>query len=371
MIIPPIAEPAATKAHSTWYHDPAQENTQPEPTALVPFEILAFQSRDVFESLLSYGRIQITYIHQTYQGRIPSSTNGCTVIAPMLCIRHLVHSNGNNNGDTTIGNQTTDDDHFYDCVESTDCTDVAVASLSNDAICRIIDEEAPELLHKIRKQLSVESQGFLVSADVHDFLITEKGGGLSQDMFVDSVGGNILDEQHLSNFINTLTTTTECLINNARCPRKLAATLFFHEHVVAILKHHENVIPPSSDRQGEDHNTSTSANSNYCCYYELIDSLPLKKTHLYEEDEAVYIDENNSNVSFLPCTVRIRCNDSAALTAAIQWYACSKLLPSYNVGKNVTAATNINNRVWDDAALEQDPRVFQATIWGDVNSNYD
>jgi len=144
-------------------------------------------------------------------------------------------------------------------------------------------------------------------------------------------GGNILDDDHLHAFKSAL-----LLSNNARerdrlNGQKIAATFFFHEHVVAL-----HVV------RDDDDNT----------WIELIDSLPDPKTW-------------NDNDNDLPQNaVRVRCtDDEIAFDTLIRHYACSKF--------SKEEKQFIDGTVWEDNNGESDPRVFQAFIWASDNADAD
>ena len=295
-------------------------------------------------------RIFIRYC-DTYQGRLPGSMNGCTVIAPLLCIHHLIESN-----------QLPDND-----------------GLDNGTIRQVIDEETPIILQELRHSLGLSEHAFLIPADVHDYLIAN--GQLHTSQFVTVSGGNLLDDGHLQTFVAALQDN----------PHKLAATLFFHEHVVAILKirkaprHHHHHAAGRSDHANQDDDVA----------YDIIDSLPLKKTvrrhgngssspH-QQQHERAQVDsfllngdmldlhsfpdyQSNYNNDFddfddfddegrtLTETAIFRCSNADALMACLRWYACSKFTK-----ENMQY---IDTYEWDDGTSDFDPRVFQAFVWG-------
>lgn len=273
--------------------------------AILQMETLGRLYQEDFYALQQHGRVRISFIN-TYQGRTPGSTNGCTVIAPLLCMHHLL------------------DNRFPD------------PGLQDVSIQQVIDEETPAILSELRTQLELSPTAFLIPSDVHDHFI--ENGQLSQDQFVTVEGGNILDDEHLQKFINKLDRSKR---------GQLAATLFFNEHVIAVLK-----LPRDQGR----------------CWYDVIDSLPLKATLLrpdeteHEMAERLGLYDLSSGPdgidlsdAFVPMAARIRCLDAEALTATLRWYACSKFSDD-----NVSY---INQYDWDDSQSDFDPRVFQAFIW--------
>eukprot|EP00977_Amphora_coffeiformis_P017026 scaffold5444_cov157-Amphora_coffeaeformis.AAC.4 len=291
--------------------DPAEVSTlaaDKEPPRLrvssssrLEFATLSALYHEDFTHLCQSKRIRLTTA-ATYQGRLPESTNGCTVIAPLLCMHHLL------NDDTPPD-----------------------AGLPDAAIVQVIDTETPVILGDLRRRLGLSDQAFLIPSDVHDYLI--ENGQLHQSQFVNVVGGNFLQDAHLNNFVSAL--------NEAPC--KLAATLFFHEHVICILK---------LDR------------GDGKFWYDCIDSLPLPET-LRQIDESVedfwrrfgvLPDDPRLTQVLAPFTVRLRCLDAEALQACLRWYACSKFTE-----ENVRY---IDQYDWEEAQSDFDPRVFQAFLWG-------
>ena len=268
------------------------------------FGTLSTLYHDDFDHLVQTRRIRVTTI-ATYQGRVHESTNGCTVIAPLLCMHHLLNDDADSPVDT---------------------------GLPDAEIVQVIDNETPAILGDLRRRLGLADQAFLIPSDVHDYLI--ENGQLHQSQFIDVMGGNMLQDKHLNNFVSSLA--------NAAIP-KLAATLFFHEHVVCILK---------------------LERGNGMFWYDLIDSLPLPDTlHFSEESQDAFYrrfglqsDDPRLKQVLLPFSVRFRCIDAEALQACLRWYACSKFTE-----ENIRY---IDQYEWEDAQTDFDPRVFQAFLWG-------
>lgn len=269
------------------------------------FNLISSCYHEDFDHLRNTGRIRVTFA-DTFQGRIPESTNGCTVIAPLLCIHHLL------------------DDRVPD------------PGLPDSTITSVIDVETPVILRQLRHELGLSAQAFLIPSDAHDHLI--ENGQLSQKQFINVTGGNVLDEGHLAAFVNAIVSAKN---------RRVAATFFFHEHVVAILKLQQDV------------NTF---------WYDLIDGLPLKATLLRMGESNDWstmslsskpLGEAMSSASseaFLTRTARIRCLNSEALTVCLRWYACSKF------GEDNISF--IDRYPWNDNSCDFDPRVFQGFVWG-------
>ena len=289
-----------------------------KPTASqLQLDVLSRLYYDDFVALQVSNRIRISYI-DTYQGRIPASTNGCTVIAPVLCMHHLLED--------------------YD--------GGADPGLCDAAVQHVIDDLTPAILSELRQLLGLAGQAFLIPVDVHDYLIGN--GQLAQEQFVNVTGGNILDDQHLQHFIDCLARDEKSNTNGVNHERRLAATLFFHEHVVAILCLRRD--------------TKT-------VWYDIIDSLPLQDTlgprTQVDKDGVLSLrssySEDTSEDAIIRETARIRCLNADSLKACLRWYACSKFSED-----NVSF---IDMYAWDDAECDFDPRVFQAFIWGNASAD--
>lgn len=231
-----------------------------------------------FSDLKRKGKIAM-YPLGTHQGKMREynpmrdSTNGCAVIAPLISIHHM-RSGG--------------------------------PGISDDVIERVIDDEAPPILRQVRQKLGLRSEALIVPSDVHDYLVDEKL--LKQDQFVGVCGGNILDTEHLSSFYD--------LLEGKESVSKMAATLFFREHVVCILK-------------------MTRSNGEVC--YDLVDSMP------------------QDVVRGPPTAVRIRCKGLVTFKNALFWYASKKFTEDN--------CNYIDLNDWDEMMCEFDPRVFQAFVW--------
>ena len=180
----------------------------------------------------------------------------------------------------------------------------------------IIDDVAPRILVKVRKKLGLAGQALIIPSDVHDFLVDENI--LKQEMFVGVFGGNLLDGDHMNGFLNLLESGEDTESEESNCStKKVAAALFFHEHVVSILK---VVLPDGS------------------CWYDLVDSLPRQ------------INDRLGGT-------RTRCKDIESLQAVLQWYACNKF--------STADVKYIDTNQWDDVMCNFDPRVFQAFVWSE------
>ena len=255
----------------------------------VPIATMQYTSRNEYETLKKLQKVQVFQL-RTHQGKYSAvgkdSTNGCTVISPLVAINHLTSEN---NGSAGI-------------------SDVMIES--------IIDDVAPRILVKVRKKLGLAGQALIIPSDVHDFLVDENI--LKQEMFVGVFGGNLLDGDHMNGFLNLLERGEDTESEESNCStKKVAAALFFHEHVVSILK---VVLPDGS------------------CWYDLVDSLPRQ------------INDRLGGT-------RTRCKDIESLQAVLQWYACNKF--------STADVKYIDTNQWDDVMCNFDPRVFQAFVWSE------
>jgi hypothetical protein len=286
--------------HAVTDEDVDERRCQPIQVHLQWSTVSRFYHED-FDHLRQSGRIRVSFA-KTYQGRLPESTNGCTVIAPLLCIHHLLN------------------DEFPD------------PGLTDAVIVEVIDAETPSILLELRRKLGLSAQAFLIPSDAHDYLI--ENGQLSQDHFVTVTGGNVLDERHLKKFVEALDRADR---------RKVASCFFFHEHVVAILK-------VRRDAQ--------------TTWYDLIDGLPLRETYgwmgVNEQTTpgqfSASASRDSDTPAILPQTARVRCLNLEALIVCLRWYACSKF--------SIDNVTYIDHYEWVDESVTFDPRVFQGFVWG-------
>ena len=178
------------------------------------------------------------------------------------------------------------------------------AGISDEKCEKIMDDIAPEKADEVRRSANLPKDSFLNPSDMQDFLISQNI--IRESDFAGVRGGNIMDSEHISSFLN--------LLENAST-KKTAAALYFHEHCVAILK----VVLTDGT-----------------CWYDLIESMP----QLHQ----------NGKVA----ATRTRCYDRASLEALLAWYACSKFSPREE--------EYIDTHPWTDRVFEE-PRVFQAHVW--------
>lgn len=305
--------------------DPSETNlfTEPEPrsSSRLDLSTLSQLYHEDFDALQHGGRVRVSFAN-TYQGKIPGSTNGCAVIAPLLAQKHLQAAMNDPHGTHWHGD----------------------SGLLDSVIEKSIDFDAPIILGDLREKLGLSDSAFLIPSDVHDYFMDSNK--LLPNQFLTVNGGNILDDTHLSSFARELDKVKD---------RRVAATFFFHEHVIAILKL-RRVDPVTS---------------HVSFWYDLIDSLPLKETLRRESESPAQLharlglisDQTTpeeqveiSETDIVPRTVRIRSLDQEALVAVLRWYACSKF--------NEENIKYIDQYPWDDVAFDFDPRVFQAFVWG-------
>jgi hypothetical protein len=219
------------------------------------------------------GKIEVQAI-DTYQGRKSESTNGCTVISALVAACHLVSHGG----------------------------------ITNPQVCQVIDRECGPLLREIRGKLGLGESALIIPSDVHDHLVDRKI--LQQKYFEGAAGGNILDPDHFGEFIKLISVGDD---GKAPWNRKAAATLFFREHVISIVK-----LPVGPDQ----------------VFYDLVDSMPSGGRSLAS---------------------RTRCKDLKSLEVLLRWYTSRKFSDSN--------CSHIDRSSWDDSMADFDPRVFQGFVW--------
>eukprot|EP00567_Pseudictyota_dubia_P006339 CAMPEP_0197434846 /NCGR_PEP_ID=MMETSP1175-20131217/2517_1 /TAXON_ID=1003142 /ORGANISM="Triceratium dubium, Strain CCMP147" /LENGTH=659 /DNA_ID=CAMNT_0042963705 /DNA_START=369 /DNA_END=2348 /DNA_ORIENTATION=+ len=253
-----------------------QPSSAPKPTkpkkpeaAPVPIRTLRRACTSEYESMKKRKAVEIFFL-STYQGRARhggrDSTNGCTVISPLVAAKHL-RSEG--------------------------------AGIADVMIEDVIDREAPPILHSIRSKLGLPGAALIIPSDVHDYLVDHKI--LSQEEFVGVCGGNVMDTAHLGEFLDLLQDGYDHKHlkdlkddegNKRPVPKrkkKVAAAFFFHEHVMSIIK-----VVPSTGK----------------AWYDIVDSLPHRDSR------------NGAKAS------RTRCKDRSCLEATLRWYASSKFTDS-------------------------------------------
>jgi hypothetical protein len=170
----------------------------------------------------------------------------------------------------------------------------------------------------MQKHLRVNGNALIESYQVHNQLILDKK--LFQKQFSGAICGNIINTEHLSEFLHMLSPTSDDTSISTTPPSsgKKGATLFFPGHAVSILK--------STDR-----NTRKT-------YYEFIDPMP---TYLCDGTEA----------PMGTCTL---CANLNSLENIIMWYALR------NFSNEDFTIFECNE--WNDNNTDADPRVFQGYV---------
>lgn len=267
-----------------------------EPPLVSQKRLSVRQLRDLYQNMYnkyqSSGKIQVLPI-DTYQGRVSDSTNGCTVISALIAARHL-----------------NDVRHIH-------------ITISNEIVKQIMDVQCGPILRDIRRKLGLSGHALIIPSDVHDHLVDHKI--LHQEYFLGAAGGNVLDPNHYGEFLRlisspaTATTTAATKNDSTKTSNgKAAATLFFREHVISIVKFTE---------------------TNGRVYYDWIDSMP------------GFVSKTTGQ----GMATRTRCTDPNALQVLLQWYASRKFSDSN--------CTYIDGNPWDDSMADLDPRVFQGFVW--------
>lgn len=242
-------------------------------TERVPFRMIRQKATERFNDLRAANRIQVFRL-STFQGRYSHSTNGCAVISPLVVSHHLQSR----------------------------------SAVSDQEIVDVIDRECGPLLREVRGKLGLGGEALIIPSDVHDYLVDKKL--LHQEAFVGATGGNIMDSEHLAEFVRLVDSGEK----NSHARKRTGAALFFREHVVSIVK-----VPLSGGK--------------WC--FDMIDSLP------------------GSN----GMATRTRCFDISAFEAYVRYYASAKFSESNR--------DYIDNNDWNDMMADFDPRVFQGFVWGD------
>jgi hypothetical protein len=233
--------------------------------------------RNDYNTYKQAGSITIQSL-STYQGRQSSSTNGCTVISALVASRHLTSRPS--------------------AVQDTEVVDV-------------IDRMCGPILREIRGKLGLGDHALIIPSDVHDVLVDKKI--LHQDYFSGAAGGNVMDPKHMDEFMKLLIKGEDGKTAHV----KSAATFFFREHVICIVK------TPVGNKQ---------------CQFDLIDSLPGVSTN-----------------GGRPAGSRTRCKDVNSLQVLMRWYTSKKFSSS--------DCSYIDRNEWADATADLDPRVFQGFVW--------
>jgi hypothetical protein len=221
---------------------------------------------------------------QTYQGRVSASANGSAAISALVVARHLDSK--------------------------------SLSSVSDALITSVMDQQCVPYLRNIRLERGLGAHDPICPSDVHDYLVDAVI--LPQEYFAGAAGGNIMDPNHLGAFLTLLTESTMTESTTKRNSNgKAAATLFFREHVISIVKFLDN--GDGASRQPK---------------FDLIDSLRSADGR----------------------ATRTRCVDADALRVLLQWYASHKFTREHFHSLD-------SNPGWDDRVAEGDLRVFQGYVW--------
>ena len=283
---------------------------------------LAALYRARYRALRDAGEVHVRFL-DTFQGRVAVSTNGCTVIAPLLCVQYFTSTDRNAAASPR--------EAAWD------------GGLPDGLVDQVIDEHAAVVLPEVRAKLGLPDDAFIVPSDVHDHLIDE--GLLSTDQFVGVCGGNVLDDDHLA-ALRAALLPDDVAERRRRAGRKVAATLFFHGHVVAL-----HVVAPDAVAAADDDDDAGGGP-----WVELLDSLPdpVAWRAPRANDDAADVDDDPP-----PNAVRVRGAGAAHFDTLVQHYACGKFTAEE---RRFVAAT-----AWDDGGSYGDrafdPRVFQAFVW--------
>ena len=201
------------------------------------------------------------------------------------------------------------------------------------------------------EDLGLCDNAFLIPVDAHDALMKQQL--LAAEQFLDVFGGNVLDGAHLKPLLDKLSVIGD---------KKIAATFFFHEHVITILQlrrstdkvwfdvidslPHAETLLKNSESRGSTRSIGDSSRISADDEFRI-------STGQFAESEVipgVLIDEVPQEPAF-----RMRCLDVQALEIALQWYACSVF--------DEEDTTYIDTYHWDDNLADFDPRVFQSFVW--------
>jgi hypothetical protein len=247
-------------------------STSPQPNISISTTKLASDALISYHQLLHRGDIQIRPLH-TFQGnRDYRGNNGCCVISALVVAKHLA------NTPTTI--------------------------LSDQDIAEIIDNRCGPILQVIRAELTLGDLEMIQPSDAHNYLIDNNI--LQQAHFLDVATGNVLNEDHITQFINLF-----------QRKNRTGGVFFFSHHVVSIIK-------IQTDQQE---------------VYDFIDSIP-----------ATFPPNN------LLSATQTRCNGLSALRILLNWYTTKKFSDK--------DYAHIDKHPSYELVQEGDPRLFQAFVWG-------
>jgi len=355
----------------------AHKNLKKVETEEVDIETVSLIYREDFEEMVNNEQISLSFI-QTYQGRVPGSSNGCTVIAPLLALHHLCNEQElAERSNILMKGKRNRYDPSVERKVNEQPLDSASNALGKETIIAVIDIQAPLVLPKVRGGLGLHGDALIIPSDVHDYLMNLNM--LKQNQFVDVCTGNILDDLSLAKFIEAMGGSNDSKGGNTVEEKNLAATFYFHEHVISVLRKTRRTYTkiretPSAKKTKKPSRRNLFKRRNSRLkrlelatnempdeetifdeetYFEIIDSLPgAAMLGKYASSDG---RKDFDHRTWIPATARIRCNCMRSLHAALRWYACSKFTSEDK--------KFIDTYQWDHMNVDFDPRVFQAFIW--------
>jgi len=342
---------------------------------------------------------------------VPDSTNGCTVIAPLLCVHHFRngnHDDHHHDESDTSEKDTSDGDARTRTRIRTRIRTSHPRCLSDRAIVDVIDRETPRILPAIRKRLGLAKHAFLVPHDAHESLFatgmdslttndnnntdtddnnntnnnnnnnngatdepTVINSCLKREQFVTVCGGNILDDDHLGTLVRELsqvrTTTgngTSTSTGTSRRQKRLGATVFFHQHVIAILQLPAAAVASRNRGDNNNNNNSKSPNDGEV-WFDIIDSLPHKAT----------LQRQTSTGAAATATDDRHSCATPTTNAAVGHQTANASPTSGNVNGIVNGSGNVNvnavrMRCRDAAALTAALRWYACSVFSGKNARY-
>lgn len=376
----------------------AHKNLKKVETEEVDIDTVSLIYQEDFNEMRNSDQICVSFV-DTYQGRIPGSSNGCTVIAPLLAIHHLCNEkalsersnilmSGKLNDSERSTEQRRKEQYSNPADDERIENSSSLEAMDKETIKMVIDVQAPLVLPKVRGGLGLHADALIIPSDVHDYFMNENM--LHQNQFVDVFTGNILDDISLAKFIEAMAGAGAGAGSSASKDeemvkeKKLAATLYFHEHVISVLRTTRTTYTSVRDlqtkvkpkkkssrralfkrrnmKQKKQQRPPTSEIPDYETivdeetYFEIIDSLP-GAAMLGREYSNITGKKYAKDSTWLPITARIRCCNMKSLHAALRWYACSKFTSEDQ--------KFIDTYQWDHVNVDFDPRVFQGFIWSE------
>ncbi|GFH51994.1 hypothetical protein CTEN210_08470 [Chaetoceros tenuissimus] len=347
----------------------------------VDIDTLSKLYREDFESFQSNQVITVSYV-DTYQGRVRGSLNGCTVIAPLLAIHHLSDDEKIKSRNKILQDGISFNSNQSDTSSNSSARVVQKLGIDDETIKNVIDIQSAAVAPLVREKVGLHRDALIVPADVHDYLIEENF--IRQEQFVGVHGGNILDDEHLSQLIDSLNKfgRKHGIDIDTATPvrsRSVAATFFFHEHVVCIHRVTRNIVTSfrnqsdaintkkggilkrlrfrknkSATNLAETNEEDVTTILEEETWFEIIDSL--SNTRMLNREES-RDDSETDHIVQIPRASRIKCRSTESLLACLRWYACSKF--------SADDRKFIDSYEWSDLNVEFDPRVWQAFVWSD------